>query len=212
SAISSALAPRPPSVIPFAFDRAARSLPVAGRPWAGNPSVSLRSIREIPSTRSARRLRGVRRIALVTIVLVAVAAAVLGLARGRADSAEKAPPAAAAPPGRRESADIVKATGVIKPMIGAEVRVGSRVSGVVRRLYVRVGDTVAAGALLAELDDRDLLARRDEARAALELAKANAGYARADLRRNEELHAEALLAASGLDLARRAYAVAEQQV
>ena len=43
---------------------------------------------------------------------------------------------------RRDMVSAVKATGVIKPMIGAEVRVGSRASGVVRRLYVRVGDKV----------------------------------------------------------------------
>ena len=106
----------------------------------------------------------------------------------------------------------MKATGVIKPMIGAEVRVGSRVSGVVRRLYVREGDVVKAGAALAELDDRDLRARRNEARAALGLARANADYARADLRRKDELHSSALLAASELDVARRADAVAAQQV
>src|SRR5689334_6111217 len=112
--------------------------------------------------------------------------------------------AASAPPQptRRVAATEVKATGVIKPMIGAEVRVGSRVSGVVRRLYVRVGDVVKSGAALAELDDRDLLARRDEARAALALAKANADYARADLRRKQGL--QALIAAADLDVARRA--------
>jgi HlyD family secretion protein len=152
----------------------------------------------------------VRRIALLSVVVIAVAAVALVALRGQPQPAPVASPAL--PPPRRERADIVKATGVIKPMIGAEVRVGSRVSGVVRRLYVRVGDVVNAGAALAELDDRDLLARRNEARAALELAKANAGYARADLKRKEELHAEALLAASELDVARRASAVAAQQV
>lgn len=141
-----------------------------------------------------------------------MAAATVTLVALRGQMEPPAPIVTAAKPARRERADVVKATGVIKPMIGAEVRVGSRVSGVVRRLYVRVGDTVAAGAPLAELDDRDLLARRNEARAALELAKANANYARADLRRKNELHAEALLAASELDLARRANAVAAQQV
>src|SRR5262249_41841559 len=118
--------------------------------------------------------------------------------------------AAAPPPPRRPSAQEVKAPGVIKPMIGAEGRVGSRVSGVVRRLYVRVGDVVRAGTALAELDDRDLLARRNEARAALELAKANAEYARSDLRRKEDL--QALIAATELDVARRADAGAAQQV
>lgn len=145
-----------------------------------------------------------RRIALVSLIAL--------LACAPREPEVQAASATAPPPPRRERADVVKATGVIKPMIGAEVRVGSRVSGVVRRLYVRVGDVVPAGAALAELDDRDLIARRNEARAALELAKANADYARADLRRNEELGAAALVAASQLDVARRAHAVAAQQV
>jgi len=80
----------------------------------------------------------------------------------------------------------------------------------VRRLYVRVGDVVTTGAALAELDDRDLVAQRNQARAALELAKANAEYARADLHRKQELHS--LIAASDLDVARRADTVAVQQV
>src|SRR6266852_7225830 len=66
---------------------------------------------------------------------------------------------------RRRAPEAVKATGVIKPMIGAEVRVGARVSGIVRRLYVRIGDVVERGQLLAELDDRELVARRNQATA-----------------------------------------------
>jgi macrolide-specific efflux system membrane fusion protein len=42
-------------------------------------------------------------------------------------------------------------TGVIKPMVGAEVRVGSWASGVVKRLMVRIGAQVRQGQLLAEL-------------------------------------------------------------
>jgi HlyD family secretion protein len=143
----------------------------------------------------------VRRIALASVILALACS-----------PREPEVQAAAAPPSppRRATATEVKATGVIKPMIGAEVRVGSRVSGVVRRLYMRVGDVVAAGAALAELDDRDLIARRDEARAALALARANADYAHADLRRKQGL--QALIAASELDVARRADAVAAQQV
>src|SRR5258705_1869629 len=116
------------------------------------------------------------------------------------------------PPPRRERADVVKATGVTKPMIGAEVRVGSRVSGVVRRLFVRIGDRVEKGQLLAELDDRDLAARYREASASVELAQANLDYARADLERKRELRASELLAPSELDVAQRGFAVAEQQV
>ena len=104
----------------------------------------------------------------------------------------------------------IKATGIVKPATGAEVRVGSRVSGVVRRLFVKIGDSVEKGQLLAELDDRDLAARRNESVAALNLAKANLDFARADLARKRELRT--LIAPSELDLAERAYSVAEQQV
>lgn len=112
---------------------------------------------------------------------------------------------------RRDIANAIKATGIIKPMVGAEVRVGSRVSGVVRRLYVRVGDSVAQGQLLAELDARDLEARRGEAAAALRVADANFRYADAELRRKRELRAAQLLSASDMDLAQQAFAVSEQQ-
>jgi RND family efflux transporter MFP subunit len=57
---------------------------------------------------------------------------------------------------RNSIADVVNATGVIKPRNGAEVRVGSRISGVLEKLHVDVGDEVAAGQLLAELDTQEL--------------------------------------------------------
>lgn len=111
--------------------------------------------------------------------------------------------------GRRDVGRAVKATGVIRPSVGAEVRVGSRISGVVRRLFVRIGDRVEKGQLLAELDDRDLLARRNEAQAALALATANRQFARTDLQRKRGM--QGLVAPSELDLAERAFAVARQQ-
>ena len=150
-----------------------------------------------------------RRLTLILSVLAAVAIAIIVF--GRTNSGER--PAALAPVVRTtpHADTVVKATGVIKPMIGAEVRVGSRISGVVRRLFVRVGDAVRQGQLLAELDDRDLLAQRDQARAALDAAEANLDFARADLARKQRLSSAALLAASDLDLAQRAFDVAAKQ-
>jgi HlyD family secretion protein len=113
---------------------------------------------------------------------------------------------------RRDLGSVVKATGVVKPMIGAEVKVGSRVSGVVERLHVRIGDAVVKGRLLAELDARELTSRRDQAAAALASARASLSYAQADLARKRELAASRLIAPSELDLAQRASAVAEQQL
>src|SRR5262249_38818252 len=112
---------------------------------------------------------------------------------------------------RRDVGSLVKATGVIKPMIGAQVRVGSRISGVVRRLYVKIGDTVDKGQLLAELEERELLARRNEAGAALGLSRANLSYASADLRRKREIAAAKLISVTELDLAEREYSVSEQR-
>lgn len=119
---------------------------------------------------------------------------------------------AVSPPVRKRTESGVKATGVIKPMIGAEVRVGSRISGVVERLFVRIGDRVEKGQLLAELDDRDLIARRNEAAASAHQADANLAYARTDLQRKLALGTDGILPRSELDLAERAAAVAEQQL
>ncbi len=112
---------------------------------------------------------------------------------------------------RRQIETVVKATGIIKPMVGAEVRVGSRASGVVDRLYVQVGDRVTAGQQLARLDDRGLRARRDEASAALASAEADVRYAEANLARSRDLRAKQVIAANDLDLAERAYSVASEQ-
>jgi RND family efflux transporter MFP subunit len=112
---------------------------------------------------------------------------------------------------RRSIGSAVKATGVIKPMVGAEVNVGSSVSGVVTRLHVQIGDRVQKAQLLAELDCRELVARRDVAEATVRLAQANLAYAHTDLTRKQELYTAQLIARSELDVAQQAYAVAEQQ-
>jgi RND family efflux transporter MFP subunit len=144
------------------------------------------------------------------LAAVAVPAALLAPAAARR-AREDAPARETARVGRRTIASFVKATGVVKPRIGAEVKVGSRVSGVVARLHVRIGDTVARGQLLAELETRELVARRDQARAALAAAEATLHYARADLARKHALGASALLSPAELDLAERGGGLAEQQ-
>jgi RND family efflux transporter MFP subunit len=151
-----------------------------------------------------------KKLVLILVILVALAAAVFVLGWTRGESPAQVPPPRV--PTRQGTEPGVTATGVIKPRSGAEVRVGSRVSGVVRRLFVRIGDTVRKGQLLAELDARELTARRAQAAAALESSRADLEYARADLRRKRELATAELLPRSELDLAERASAVAEQRV
>jgi RND family efflux transporter MFP subunit len=153
-----------------------------------------------------------KKLALVLVALGAAVAAALLALRARSTpelSPDRAPLARVT---RRNIGTIVKATGVIKPRVGAEVRVGSRASGVVKRLYVQIGDAVEKGQLLAELDDRDLTARRDQAAADVRRSLAELRYAQADLDRKRELGAAKVIAPSELDLADRACAVAEQQL
>jgi RND family efflux transporter MFP subunit len=146
-------------------------------------------------------------IAIGTIVIAAVLWRRMEKARGQ----ENLRGAEVVPVTRRDIGTAVKATGVIKPMVGAQVNVGSRASGVVTHLYVRIGDRVQKGQLLGVLDNRELVAKRDADDAALQLARANLNYAQTDLRRKQELHAAQIIAPSELDVAAQANAVAEQQ-
>ncbi len=146
-------------------------------------------------------------IAIGTIAIGAVLWARMEKARGQ----ENLRGVEAVSVARRDIGTAVKATGVIKPMVGAQVNVGSSASGVVMHLYVRIGDRVQKGQLLAVLDSRELTARRDADAAALQLARANLNYAQTDLRRKQELNAAQIIAPSVLAVATQAYAVGEQQ-
>lgn len=50
----------------------------------------------------------------------------------------------------------VSATGAVKPQVGASVKVGARISGRVEKLFVRQGDFVKSGQLIAVIEHEDL--------------------------------------------------------
>jgi macrolide-specific efflux system membrane fusion protein len=138
---------------------------------------------------------------------------------------------------RRQLSSGVTAIGAVKPQVGAEVKVGSRISGRVRRLRANIKDQVRKGQVIAELEKADLEAlvaqSRAEARlaearlAALfelfprEVAKAEADVARWDatvaLARKDRERQRALLERtitpqSGVDQAQELLAVSEAQL
>lgn len=113
---------------------------------------------------------------------------------------------------KRDISSSVRATGIIKPMVGAEVRVGSRISGIVRRLFTSIGDSVKKGDLLAELDSTELEARVNQAKAALEKDRADLRFSQLDLERKKELSVENFVSLSELDLAVRTFEVASLQL
>jgi HlyD family secretion protein/macrolide-specific efflux system membrane fusion protein len=67
----------------------------------------------------------------------------------------------------------VSATGAIKPKVGAEVKVGARISGKVEKLFVTQGDRVKAGQLIAVIEHKDLQDEVDRAYANYKDALAN---------------------------------------
>jgi RND family efflux transporter MFP subunit len=113
---------------------------------------------------------------------------------------------------RRDMGSSVLATGIIKPRTGAEVRVGSRVSGILKRLHVNIGDRVEKGQLLGELDETEFNARYNEALASLENARAERNYAVLDLDRQRSLRENNFASQDNVDAAERVYDVAESVI
>jgi macrolide-specific efflux system membrane fusion protein len=109
---------------------------------------------------------------------------------------------------RRDIRSTVLATGVIRPMVGAEVQVGSRVSGILQTLNVSIGDQVEAEEVLARLDPAEFQSRLDQALAALETAEVEERFAGIDLTRVRELRARGVVAQAELDEADRRYQMA----
>ena len=57
---------------------------------------------------------------------------------------------------RRQFSSSVTAIGAVKAQVGAEVKVGSRISGRVDRLHANIKDQVRKGQVIAELEKADL--------------------------------------------------------
>lgn len=108
--------------------------------------------------------------------------------------------------------ETVIATGVIRPMVGAEVNVGSRISGTVVSLPVEVGDKVEVNQLLAELDNTALQATVDQVRVEVALAKPRVALAKSVLKRRQRLAGQGLASDEDLETAIRDLAVENAQL
>ncbi|WP_227414651.1 efflux RND transporter periplasmic adaptor subunit [Serratia sp. X3] len=116
-----------------------------------------------------------RRVALATIVLGGLAGGLLWLNR----APEVLPPQTA----RVDRGDIEKsvlATGILKP--ARQVNVGAQVNGQLKKLYVKQGDRVAQGQLLAEIDPTLQLNELRKSQAELRSAQAQKLASQAQLK------------------------------
>ena len=106
---------------------------------------------------------------------------------------------------RSDISTSVLATGIIKPQVGAEVKIGSRASGTVKDLYVNIGDDVNTGMLLAELDDAEYQARVKSSEANVNNAQVNLKYAELELNRIRKLNQKDYASKQALDDAEKEF-------
>jgi len=67
---------------------------------------------------------------------------------------------------------VLEQTGIIKSQVGAIVKIGTRATGTIDKMMVKVGDPVEKDQLVAQIDSRELEALATEARAKLAAAQA----------------------------------------
>ncbi len=109
---------------------------------------------------------------------------------------------------KRTISSSVIATGIVKPQTGAEVKVGSRISGIVKELNVNVGDIVKKGDLLAKLEETELRAEYNQSLANLENATTVLKYAKIEMDRQQKLLEKNFTSQQNYDNAVREYELA----
>jgi HlyD family secretion protein len=72
---------------------------------------------------------------------------------------------------RGDLVESITATGSVTAQTGAQVKIGSQITGRIKRLYADVGSTVQAGQVIAELDLPDIEAQLSQAQANLGVAQ-----------------------------------------
>lgn len=118
---------------------------------------------------------------------VVLAGATLALASCRTgEAAEETSPRFITAQASRGNLELrAEATGAVEPV--REVEVKSKASGEVLRLHADVGDRVERGALLAEIDPRDVRNRFNQTEADLAVARAQLEISQAQLERQRQL-------------------------
>ena len=160
---------------------------------------------DAPEAEAAKPRSGARRI-LAGLGIAAVAllgVGVEGKLRQRVALAETAsaqgrpPMVTVVQPHRAATVPAVVLPATVEPM--QETTIYARTSGYVKTVHVDIGDRVAAGQLLAEIESPEVDASLREAKARLEQERANLVLARATLERTRQLHREQLVSQQQLD-------------
>ncbi len=115
--------------------------------------------------------RGKILILVILVVFIAGLASYFLLSRNKLSEAKNVEGLKKVRVTRRDLRKTVVSSGTVKPQVGAKVKVGSRVSGKVEKLFVQVGDIVKKGQVVAIIEHDDLDARLRQAEARVVAAK-----------------------------------------
>lgn len=133
---------------------------------------------------------------IAILVLLLAGGATAGFYAVRSGTRE---PPAGAPrvvhPERRMVSNTVNATGTVGMRVGSEVRVGSQLSGIVKKLNVTVGSHLQRGEVIAEIDDAPIQARLADADAQAEVDRVSMQLARVNYDRAKQLGSQNLIPA-----------------
>ncbi len=142
-------------------------------------------------------------IAAASAIIVLAVIALVAYSRAGSEKSEHALTTAVVE--KRDMGSVVQATGIIKPKVGAEVKVGARITGKVEHLYANIGDKVRKGQVLVRLEQDDLKARADQAEAAYREAAAAFDKAKIDLERDKPLAEKGYVTQQSIDVLQNAY-------
>jgi multidrug efflux pump subunit AcrA (membrane-fusion protein) len=166
----------------------------------------------------------VKKTIIIIIALVLVAGGIL-LYRGLTKSTTKVLETAKVMKGSLRG--VIVETGIIKPQVGAVVKIGARATGTIMKMNVKIGDKVRNGQLIALIDDREIQKAIDQQKASLisaenmlrqveqtyperiREASANYEYARITFERETELLKHEYTTKDAVDRARSQFEAAE---
>jgi multidrug efflux pump subunit AcrA (membrane-fusion protein) len=166
----------------------------------------------------------VKKAIIIVIAVVLVAGGML-LYRGLTKSTTKVLETAKVTKGSIRG--VIVETGIIKPQVGAVVKIGARATGAIVKMNVKIGDRVTNGQLIALIDDREIQKAIEQQKASLSSAqntltqveqtyperikeaRANYEYARISFERETELLKHEYTTKDAVDRARSQFEASE---
>jgi RND family efflux transporter MFP subunit len=147
---------------------------------------------------------------VIVLVIAAAALAAWKLLPGNTMAAKATPDSEERLITRAEKRDIaysVEVSGDVTPAFSLEVK--SEVGGKLKALHVEPGQSVTAGELLVEIDDRDLLTEKESVLTEIEGAKLSMEKSKRNFERSKELFESKLISREVFDNLSSEFAIAE---